>query len=132
MALIDINKELSRISASKPASSSTPSSSQAARRPADQYFFPDDHTESSLVDGVLKLLNDSNTEVMNMAVTWSATFRRTFALGRYPDDSVAGLTKRPRPASLTLIVNTLLNGIASPKEEQRDICCLGEQIHVPV
>lgn len=66
MALIDVNKELSRIPPAVPSSSSSSGSS----RKSDNFFFPDDHTEQQLVDAVLKLLNDPISEVKNLAVTW--------------------------------------------------------------
>ena len=66
MALIDVNKELSRITPVI-ASSSTASSSS---RKQESYFFPNEHTERELVDAVLKLLNDPISEVKNLAVTW--------------------------------------------------------------
>lgn len=40
--------------------------------------------------------------------------------------SVAGLSKKPRPASLKKIVDKLLAGVADKNEEQRDISCLGK------
>jgi hypothetical protein len=66
MALIDVNKELSRITPVITSSSIASSSS----RKQESYFFPDEHTERELVDAVLKLLNDPISEVKNLAVTW--------------------------------------------------------------
>jgi hypothetical protein len=40
--------------------------------------------------------------------------------------SVAGLSRKPRPASLKKIVDKLLAGVADKDEEQRDISCLGK------
>lgn len=59
MALVDLNKEVTRTLASQPSS---------IRRPDPHYT--DDYTESQLVEMVLRLLADSNGEVKSAAVAW--------------------------------------------------------------
>ncbi|WVF66132.1 hypothetical protein IAT40_000871 [Kwoniella sp. CBS 6097] len=101
MALIDLNKELTRVLVPPPSSSTS-----SSRRAAD-LTYTDEYTESKLVENVLKLLSDSNAEVKSAAVS-----------------CVAMMVRRPRPANLTSIINSLLDGISSTDEERRDISCL--------
>ncbi|OCF45173.1 tip120-family protein [Kwoniella heveanensis CBS 569] len=100
MALIDLNKELTRILVPPPSTSSS------SRRTVD-LTYTDEYTESKLVENVLKLLTDSNAEVKSAAVS-----------------CIALMVRRPRPANLTSIINSLLDGISSNDEERRDISCL--------
>ncbi|KAK8845507.1 hypothetical protein IAR55_006220 [Kwoniella newhampshirensis] len=102
MALIDLNKELKRILVT---ATSTSSSSSSRRPPETTYT--DDMTETQLVNSVLRLLADTNAEVKSAAVS-----------------CVALMVKKPRPQSLTDIVNSLLDGVSSNDEERRDISCL--------
>ncbi|WVQ93760.1 hypothetical protein IAU59_000837 [Kwoniella sp. CBS 9459] len=100
MALIDLNKELNRVLVPPP------STSTSSRRVVD-LTYTDEYTESKLVENVLKLLSDTNAEVKSAAVA-----------------CVALMVRRPRPANLTNIINSLLDGISSTDEERRDISCL--------
>jgi hypothetical protein len=65
MALMDLNKELSR----QPAAITTSESLWNTTRSKEAFFFGEEVTENALVDMALKLLIDSNSEVKNLAVT---------------------------------------------------------------
>ncbi|WWC85910.1 uncharacterized protein L201_000780 [Kwoniella dendrophila CBS 6074] len=106
MALIDLNKELSRSVAPIPTSSGSISSSSASRR-TQEVNYTDDYTETTLSENVLNLLADSNAEVKSAAVS-----------------CVALMARKPRPQVLTNMVNSLLEGVSSNNEERRDISCL--------
>lgn len=68
MALMDLNKELSR---QPPAIVVDPSTSASTSRSRQEIvFIQDDTTEKLLCDEVVKLLNDPISEVKNMAVNW--------------------------------------------------------------
>lgn len=69
MALMDLNKELSRQPPAIVVDPST-SSSTSRSRPQEIVFIQDDTTEKLLCDEVVKLLNDPISEVKNMAVNW--------------------------------------------------------------
>lgn len=66
MALIDINKELSKVTAPAASSSTAPSRREAAS------FYADEPVERELTGMVLRKLDDPIAEVKNMTVTWSA------------------------------------------------------------
>ncbi|WWC99318.1 hypothetical protein V866_006219 [Kwoniella sp. B9012] len=100
MALIDLNKELSRVLSPVPGSSSDP-------RRSSSISYTDEGTELTLTDNVLKLLSDSNAEVKSSAVS-----------------CIALMVRKPRQQVLTNIVNSLLDGVSSNDEERRDISCL--------
>lgn len=68
MALMDLNKELSRQPPLGPSDNSL--SAPGAARSKDAFFIGDELSETALVDMVLTLLSDSNSEVKNMAVNW--------------------------------------------------------------
>lgn len=65
---MDLNKELSR-QPSLTTSDNALSSSVSAKH-KDAHFIGDELAETSLVDMVLTLLGDSNSEVKNLAVNW--------------------------------------------------------------
>ncbi|OWT40724.1 tip120-family protein [Cryptococcus neoformans Bt1] len=96
MALVDLNKELNRTLAPQPSST---------RRPDPHYT--DDYTESQLVEMVLKLLADTNGEVKSAAVS-----------------CISLMVKKPRPSSLSKIINSLLEDVSSDNDERRDTSCL--------
>ncbi|KIR43743.1 tip120-family protein [Cryptococcus deuterogattii 99/473] len=96
MALVDLNKELTRTLSFQPSST---------RRPDPHYT--DDYTESQLVEMVLKLLADSNGEVKSAAVA-----------------CISLMVKKPRPSSLSKIINSLLEDVSSDNDERRDTSCL--------
>ncbi|WWC66659.1 uncharacterized protein I206_100563 [Kwoniella pini CBS 10737] len=104
MALIDLNKELSRALNYIPSSSSSTSSSASRRQ---ETTYTDDLTEKALSENVLKLLSDSNAEVKSASVS-----------------CIALMVRRPRQNVLSNIVNSLLDGVSSTDEERRDISCL--------
>ncbi|WRT63736.1 uncharacterized protein IL334_000659 [Kwoniella shivajii] len=108
MALIDLNKDLTRILAPLPpnTTSSSSSSSSSSRRAPDPTY-TDDYTETTLTENVLRLLADTNAEVKSSAVS-----------------CIALMVRKPRPQVLTNIVNSLLDGVSSNDEERRDISCL--------
>lgn len=64
--------------------------------------------EISMTERVLELLNDTNSEVKNLAVT-----------------TLGGLSLRVQNARLVKILHVLCDGVRSENEEQRDICALG-------
>lgn len=66
MALMDLNKELSR----QPAAITTSESQWNVARNKEAFFFVEEVTENAIVDMALKLLVDTNSEVKNLAVTW--------------------------------------------------------------
>ena len=69
-ALIDLHKDLLRLTAPTTSSSSlTPQPATSPRQRVDG-FYADEMTESHLVDMVLKLLMDDISEVKNSAVSW--------------------------------------------------------------
>ena len=68
MALMDLNKELSRQPSAVVVDPST--SSSASRSRQEVVFIQDETTEKLLCDEVIKLLNDPISEVKNMAVNW--------------------------------------------------------------
>lgn len=96
MALVDLNKELTRTLAPQPSST---------RRPDPHYT--DDYTESQLVEMVLKLLADTNGEVKSAAVA-----------------CISLMVKKPRPSSLSKVINSLLEDVSSDNDERRDTSCL--------
>ncbi|KAL7418817.1 hypothetical protein Q5752_006501 [Cryptotrichosporon argae] len=100
MALIDLSKDLTRLTATSPATNA-----QTRRPGVDSYS--DDYTETALTDMVLKLVNDTNAEVKNTTVTCLALMARK--------------TKTER---LTKIVDELLAGVSDKEEEKRGICTL--------
>lgn len=74
MALMDLNKELSR---QPPAVVVDPSTSSSATRGVqERAFIQDEPTEKLLCDEVVKLLNDPISEVKNVAVSWYAKWRK--------------------------------------------------------
>ncbi|WVQ76239.1 hypothetical protein IAR50_005904 [Cryptococcus sp. DSM 104548] len=97
MALVDLKKELDKIIAANAAQSS---------RRIDPHF-TDDYTEGQLVDMVLKLLADSNQEVKSNAVT-----------------NIALIVKKARPTSLSKVISSLLDDVASSNDERRDTSTL--------
>ena len=66
MALMDLNKELSR----QPAAITTSESLWNTGRVKEAFFIADEVAENAIVDMALKLLVDTNSEVKNLAVTW--------------------------------------------------------------
>lgn len=73
-ALIDLHKELLRLTAptsSAHSSSSTPSSASSSSRQRTESVYADEVTEGHLVEIVLKLLMDEISEVKNSALSWS-------------------------------------------------------------
>jgi hypothetical protein len=66
MALMDLNKELSR----QPAGITTADSLWNVGRNKEAYFISDEVTETAFTEMVLKLLNDPISEVKNLAVSW--------------------------------------------------------------
>jgi len=66
MALMDLNKELSR----QPAAINTSESLWNTGRNKESFFIGEEVTENGLTDMALKLLNDPISEVKNLAVTW--------------------------------------------------------------
>nr|XP_018266798.1 tip120-family protein [Kwoniella dejecticola CBS 10117]OBR88956.1 tip120-family protein [Kwoniella dejecticola CBS 10117] len=105
MALIDLNKELTRSLTPIPTSSSSSTPIPAPRR--QEVNYTDEYTETTLSENVLKLLGDSIAEVKSAAVS-----------------CISLMVRRPRPNVITNIVNSLLDGVSSHDEEKRDISCL--------
>lgn len=68
MALMDLHKELSRQPAAVVVDPTT--SASASRSRQEIVFIQDEAVERMLCDEVMKLLNDSNSEVKNVAVNW--------------------------------------------------------------
>jgi hypothetical protein len=66
MALMDLNKELSR----QPAAINTSTSLWNTGKAKEGFFIADEVTEHAIVEMALKLLVDTNSEVKNLAVTW--------------------------------------------------------------
>ncbi|TXT05004.1 hypothetical protein VHUM_03824 [Vanrija humicola] len=103
MALIDLNKELTRIVNLAPTVSKTTSKGPDV--------YADEAVEKLLTSHVLNLLTDSNAEVKNAAVA-----------------CLANMSKKARPNYLRQIVVSITDGIGAPDqkvdEEVRDISCL--------
>ncbi|WVN91012.1 uncharacterized protein L203_106258 [Cryptococcus depauperatus CBS 7841] len=95
MALVDLNKDLTKIL--------NPPSSVRRLEPN----YTDEYTENELVEDVVRLLADSNGEVKSAAVS-----------------CISLMVKKPRPQSLTKIIQCLLNDISSTDDEKRDTSCL--------
>jgi len=66
MALMDLNKELSR----QPAAITSSTSLWNTGKAKEGFFIADEVTEHAIVEMALKLLVDTNSEVKNLAVTW--------------------------------------------------------------
>jgi len=82
MALMDLNKELSR----QPAAITTAESLWNSGRSKEAFFISDEVTETALVEMALRLLNDTISEVKNLAVSW---YVKVFLKGRESADQVA-------------------------------------------
>lgn len=72
MALMDLNKELSR----QPAAITTSESLWNTGRSKEAFFISEEATENGLTEMALKLLNDPISEVKNLAVTWYVNIAR--------------------------------------------------------
>lgn len=68
MALIDLHKDLLRVTG--PATGSSLSSSQSTSSRKADVFYTDELVEKELTTAVLKLLGDPIAEVKNMSVSW--------------------------------------------------------------
>jgi hypothetical protein len=69
MALIDLSKELARLTIPSVTPVAPSSSSGSSRKPSDNSY-TDEHSETALTDQVIRLMHDTNAEVKNMSVTW--------------------------------------------------------------
>lgn len=98
----------------------------------------EDAVEKDLFKEILKLvLDDSNTEVKNMAAQWRVLACRASVRVAAADDkevylcSLATLTQlSEKPGNIVSAVDSLLKSSTTDNEEQRDIATLGELIRL--
>jgi hypothetical protein len=69
MALIDLHKDLQRVTALPTGATVSSSQSASSRKPA-ELTYAEEAVEKELTAAVMKTLVDSNAEVKNMSVTW--------------------------------------------------------------
>lgn len=70
MALLDLHKDLLRVTAPQPSTSASQSTPNSASSRKVEVVYTDEHVEKELTTAVLKLLADPIAEVKNSAVAW--------------------------------------------------------------
>ena len=104
----------------------TTSTASSSRRPEP---WTDETTETSLVALVLGRIvtnkdEEEVAEVKNAAISWCAFSLLLFEA--LTSRSLGVMSRKCRAASLKKIVETLLSGLSSSSDEQRDVACMGE------